>query len=75
MSGGEESHMVRIMSIHKSKGLEFPVVFVAGMGKNLNQTDSTSQFVTHMDQMCIRDMYRRYTTLSGKNSVTGTSRW
>ena len=49
MSGGEESHMVRIMSIHKSKGLEFPVVFVAGMGKNLNQTDSTSQFVTHMD--------------------------
>ena len=49
MSGGEESHMVRIMSIHKSKGLEFPVVFVAGMGKNLNQTDSTTQFVTHMD--------------------------
>lgn len=49
MSGGEESHMVRIMSIHKSKGLEFPVVFVAGMGKNLNQTDSATQLVTHMD--------------------------
>lgn len=27
---------VEIMSIHKSKGLEFPIVFVAGMGKNFN---------------------------------------
>lgn len=47
--GGEESHMVRIMSIHKSKGLEFPIVFVSGMGKNLNQSDAQSAFVTHMD--------------------------
>ena len=47
--GGEEAHMVRIMSIHKSKGLEFPIVFVAGMGKNLNQSDAQSAFVTHMD--------------------------
>ena len=31
---GEEENTVRIMSIHKSKGLEFPVVFLAGMGKN-----------------------------------------
>ena len=31
---------VRIMSIHKSKGLEFPVVFVAGMGKNFNKQDT-----------------------------------
>ena len=30
---------VRIMSIHKSKGLEFPVVFVAGMGKQFNFED------------------------------------
>ena len=29
---GDESNSVRIMSIHKSKGLEFPVVFLAGMG-------------------------------------------
>lgn len=48
-AGGEESHMVRIMSIHKSKGLEFPIVFVAGMGKNMNQMDAQSAFVTHMD--------------------------
>ncbi len=30
---------VRIMSIHKSKGLEFPVVFVSGMGKEFNLRD------------------------------------
>ena len=29
--------MVRIMSIHKSKGLEFPVVFLAGLGKRFNK--------------------------------------
>ena len=30
---------MRIMSIHKSKGLEFPVVFLAGMGKKFNKQD------------------------------------
>ena len=33
LQSGEEDNTVRIMSIHKSKGLEFPVVFLAGMGK------------------------------------------
>ena len=33
---GEEENVVRIMTIHKSKGLEFPVCFVAGMGRRLN---------------------------------------
>lgn len=32
---GEEENVVRIMTIHKSKGLEFPVCMVAGMGKKL----------------------------------------
>ena len=36
---------VRIMSIHKSKGLEFPVVFAAGMGKTFNQQDARSRMV------------------------------
>lgn len=36
---GEEDNTVRIMSIHKSKGLEFPVVFLAGMGKKFNKRD------------------------------------
>ena len=36
---GEKEDVVRIMSIHKSKGLEFPVVFLAGLGKKFNHTD------------------------------------
>ena len=36
---GEEDNTVRIMSIHKSKGLEFPIVFLAGMGKKFNRQD------------------------------------
>ena len=40
---------VRIMSIHKSKGLEFPVVFVGAMGKGFNNQDSMSKLVLHLD--------------------------
>jgi len=36
---GENEDVVRLMSIHKSKGLEFPVVFVAGLGIAFNQND------------------------------------
>ncbi|MGL5438113.1 MAG: helicase-exonuclease AddAB subunit AddA, partial [Lachnospiraceae bacterium] len=36
---GEEDNTVRIMSIHKSKGLEFPIVILAGMGKKFNKQD------------------------------------
>lgn len=43
----EQSDSVRIMSIHKSKGLEFPVVFVAGMGKQFNRQDVTGSIVIH----------------------------
>ena len=38
---------VRIMTIHKSKGLEFPVVFVAGMGKQFNFQDINARFLVH----------------------------
>ncbi len=38
---------VRIMSVHKSKGLEFPVVFVAGMGKKFNTRDLATAVVIH----------------------------
>lgn len=46
---GESEDTVRLMSIHKSKGLEFPVVFVAGMGKGFNQTDIKGAFLVHKD--------------------------
>ena len=44
---GESADTVRIMSIHKSKGLEFPVVFLSGMGKSFNQMDSRAVLVLH----------------------------
>ncbi|KMZ52482.1 helicase-exonuclease AddAB subunit AddA [Dorea sp. D27] len=43
----EQSDTVRIMTIHKSKGLEFPIVFVSGMGKQFNMTDARSSVVLH----------------------------
>ncbi len=45
----ENDNVVRIMSIHKSKGLEFPVVIVAGMGKNFNLTDSNESLLLHKE--------------------------
>ena len=41
----EQADTVRLMTIHKSKGLEFPVVFVAGMGKRFNMQDINSRVV------------------------------
>lgn len=43
----EQSDTVRIMSIHKSKGLEFPIVFVAGMGKQFNTQDMKGTMIIH----------------------------
>lgn len=44
---GEAEDVVRIMSIHKSKGLEFPIVLVCGLGKNFNLQDSRSRLIFH----------------------------
>ena len=37
------------MTIHKSKGLEFPVVFVSGLGRKMNQMDASDRLVVHPD--------------------------
>lgn len=44
---GENDDVVRIMSIHKSKGLEFPVVFVVGLGSGFNREDQKSDLLVH----------------------------
>ena len=44
---GEQENVVRIMTVHKSKGLEFPVVFVAGLGKDFNLQDVSGHFLIH----------------------------
>lgn len=46
---GEAANAVRVMSIHKSKGLEFSVVIVCGMGKGFNMQDMTGELVVHPD--------------------------
>lgn len=43
----EQSDTVRIMSIHKSKGLEFPIVFTAGLGKRFNTQDTRGSILLH----------------------------
>lgn len=45
----EMADTVRLMSIHKSKGLEFPIVIVSGMGKKFNTQDIQRKVVIHQD--------------------------
>lgn len=45
----ENADVVRIMSIHKSKGLEFPITFVAGLSKRFNMQDVNQSLVVDMD--------------------------
>lgn len=66
MAEGEEAEdAVRIMSIHKSKGLEFPVVFVSGLGKTFNSQDIRERVVLHPSLgigMDVTDLKRRLRT-------------
>jgi ATP-dependent helicase/nuclease subunit A len=45
----ENADVVRIMSIHKSKGLEFPIVFVAGLAKRFNRQDVNQALLMDID--------------------------
>ncbi len=45
----ENADVVRIMSIHKSKGLEFPVTFVSGLAKRFNMQDSHQSLIVDTD--------------------------
>ena len=44
---GENEDVVRIMSIHKSKGLEFPVVFLSSTSKQINMQDLNQNILLH----------------------------
>lgn len=44
---GENENVVRIMSIHKSKGLEFPIVFLAGTTRKFNRRDFNEKIILH----------------------------
>ena len=45
----ENADVVRIMSIHKSKGLEFPITFVSGLSKRFNMQDVNQSLILDMD--------------------------
>lgn len=66
---GENDDVVRIMSIHKSKGLEFPVVILANSGKQFNLQDLNSKILLHPElgigvKYIDYDMQITYDTLS-----------
>lgn len=46
---GEDDNVIRIMSIHKSKGLEFPVVFLSSTGKQFNLMDLNDSVLLHQE--------------------------
>lgn len=46
---GENDDVVRIMTIHKSKGLEFPFVLIGGLGRKFNQRKETAKVACHKD--------------------------
>ncbi|QDP39754.1 helicase-exonuclease AddAB subunit AddA [Radiobacillus deserti] len=46
---GEQEDVVRIMTIHKSKGLEFPIVILGAMDKQFNEQDLKQKYLLHKD--------------------------
>ena len=66
---GENENVVRIMSIHKSKGLEFPVAIISRTDKKFNQRDLSDDVLMHQDigfgmQYINYDRRIEYTTAS-----------
>ena len=62
---GEQENVVRLMTIHSSKGLEFPVVFVAHLNKNFNEKDLKQMSLLDKDfglAVKMVDLERRITT-------------
>ncbi len=56
---GENENVVRIMSIHKSKGLEFPIVFLCNTSKKMNMQDLNSNLLLH-NELGIGPQYINY---------------
>lgn len=65
----ENADVVRLFSIHKSKGLEFPVVFVLGLGKSFNFRDMQQEVVIDREYglgmpVILPEKHIKYTTIA-----------
>lgn len=69
----ENDDVVRIMSIHKSKGLEFPIVFVPDMDKKYNLQDTTERVNFHVKFGLGLDMVD--TSLRLRKRASRSGRW
>ncbi|MCI8497244.1 MAG: helicase-exonuclease AddAB subunit AddA, partial [Clostridiales bacterium] len=63
----ESADVVRVMSIHRSKGLEFPVCILAGLGQKFNKSDLYTPLLLHPQlgagMMRLGEEGQRFTTL------------
>lgn len=70
---GEQENLVRILSIHKSKGLEFPAVFLLNIGKKFNLQDQRDPILFHKTLgagLFVTDLDLRYRYPTGiRNSI------
>ena len=55
---------VRIMSIHKSKGLEFPIVILSDLSRKFNTEDQKQQILTHPTMYCATNILDSDTEIS-----------
>ena len=69
---GENDNVIRIMSIHKSKGLEFPVVFLSSTGKQFNLMDLNQNILLHQE-MGIGVKYINYERQVQYDTLTKTA--
>ena len=69
---GENDDVIKIMSIHKSKGLEFPVVFLSSTGKQFNLMDLNQNILLHQE-MGIGVKYINYERQVQYDTLTKTA--
>jgi len=72
---GEGEDVVRVMSVHQSKGLEFPVVFLVDLDRRFNKSDGRRHLIFHRDlgigaRVVDRDAKVSYPSLAHR-AVTG----
>lgn len=74
----ENADVIRIMSIHKSKGLEFPVTFVSGLNKEFSRMDQRQNLITDIDMglgVNYVDVNRRIKNNTLRRTTLATKQW